>query len=432
MAQFRKDTNQYLSDSKTIFEVMMLADQYGNLVGPANPSGMAVDAFGRARVSQPFTLFDSYSRFNPSDKYSVANTSGGTYSFDANAATFSMTVDTTSGAETKRETKRVFAYQPGKSLQIMNTFIMGAPKTGLRQRIGYFSSQNGIFLEQDNTTISFVKRSYSTGSVVETKVSQSSWNRDKLDGTGPSGYTLDLTKAQILFIDIEWLGLGTVRCGFVINGELVHCHSFHHANILDVPYMTTACLPIRAEITNTSETANSSTLKMVCSTVISEGGYELRGRQKTAGQEPLAANNYTLTTAGTYYPVVSIRLKSDKLDGIVLPKEVALVGTTASDLKYKIVDGATITGGTWVSAGTNSDVEYNITGTSMSGGSDLWASYLISTGSQSPIAQLDSGTFKFQLERDSFTSTPSTFTLAVAAKSNSDKVIGTLNWEEVT
>lgn len=432
MAQYRKDTHQYLGDGKTIFEVMMLADQYGNLVGPANPSGMAVDAFGRARMSQPFTLFDSYNRFDPSEKYHVANTATGSYTFSANAATFSLTVDTTSGAETKRETKRVFAYQPGKSLQVMNTFIMNPPKTGLRQRIGYFSSENGIFLEQNDATITFVKRSFSTGSIVETKINQSDWNFDKLDGTGPSGYTLDLTKAQILFIDIEWLGLGTVRCGFVINGQLIHCHSFHHANVVDAPYMTTACLPIRAEITNTAETANSSTLKMVCATVISEGGYELRGKQRTAGQEPLAASNYNLATAGTYYPVVSIRLKSDKLDGIVLPKEVALVGTTQSDFRYKVVDGATITGGTWVSAGTGSDVEYNITGTSMSGGIDLWSSFLISTGGQSPIAQLDSGTFKYQLERNSFTSTPSTFTLAVAAKSNSDKVIGSISWEEVT
>lgn len=432
MAQFRRDTNRFLSDGKTIFEVMMLADQYGNLVGPANPSGMAIDAFGRARVSNPLTLFDSYNRYTFDGKFNFSNTATGTYTFSVNAAATSLTVDTTSSASVVRESKRVFAYQPGKSLQILNTFIMNPAKSGLRQRVGYFSTDNGIFLEQDGTTISWVKRDGTTGTPVETKISQANWNIDPMDGTGPSGLILDLSKAQIQFIDIEWLGLGTVRVGFVINGQFIHCHSFHHANIIDGPYMTTACLPIRSEITNTSGTASNSTFKAICSTVISEGGYELSGKMRSAGMDTPTSNNYTLTTANIYYPVASIRLKSTNLDAIVIPKNIALVGTTASDYRFKIIKDATITGGSWVSAGSDSSVEYNLTATSMSGGDTLRSSYLISTGSQSTTVDIRDGEFKFQLERNSFTSTPGTFTLAVSSKSNGDKVLATIDWEEIT
>ena len=436
MAQFRKDTHQYLNDGKTIFEVVMLSDQNGNLVGPANPTGMATDAFGRARTSTPFTLFDSFNRYQDNGKYSTANSAGGTFAFNSNTSTIDSTLTTTSGAYVYRETNRVFAYQPGKSLQILTTFIMNPAKANLRQRVGYFGTDNGFYLERyDASGIRFVKRSKVTGAVVNTPAEKTDWNIDKMDGTGPSGLTLNLDYPQIMFIDIEWLGLGTARLGFVVNGAFIHCHSFHHSNLSDAPlgaYMQTACLPLRSEIENTGTTASTSTLKKICETVISEGGYELRGRMRTAGMNTPTSNNYTLTSLNTYYPVCSIRLKSDRLDAVVVPKHIALVGTTASDYRYKIVTGADITGGTWVSSGSDSSVEFNINATSMSGGSELQSSYLISTGTQSLTATLEDGSFKFQLERNSFTSTPSNFTIAVAAKANNDKVLAGIDWEEVT
>ena len=193
MAQFRKDTHQYLADGKTIFEVMMLADQYGNLVGPANPSGMAVDAFGRSRVSQPLTLFDSFHRYQDNGKASTANSAGGTHAFNSNTSTVDCTVSTASGAYVYRETNRVFAYQPGKSLQVIVTFIMNPAKENLRQRAGYFGVDNGFFLERyDEEDVRFVKRSSITGSPVDTRVEQANWNIDKMDGSGPSGLTLNL------------------------------------------------------------------------------------------------------------------------------------------------------------------------------------------------------------------------------------------------
>lgn len=432
MAQFRKDTHQFLNDGRTIFETIMLADQYGNIVGAANPSGMAVDAFGRARVSNPITLFDSYNRYDVTEKFHTSNTATGTYVFNANAATVSLNVDTTSGAEVIRESKRVFSYQPGKSLSILNTFIMNEPKTNLRQRAGYFSSQNGIFLEQDGDTISFVKRSYSTGAVVETKISQENWNIDTLDGTGPSQLTLDLTKAQILFIDVEWLGLGTVRCGFVINGQMIHCHSFHHANVIETPYMTTACLPIRYEIKNSNTTSSNSTLQTVCSSVISEGGYEIRGKPRSAGRP--ANNTFTMATAGIWYPIVSIRLKSSQLDAIVLPTGASAIGEgNNSRVKYGFISGGTLGGNTtFTSVSSDSSVEYNYVANSITGGTVLSQGFLGITTQSSGATKLDGNIFKYQLTRNSFTSTPEIFTLAMQAGTANDVGTGSLDWEEVT
>jgi hypothetical protein len=447
MAQFRKDTNQYLKDGKTIFEVVMLADQSGNLVGPANPSGMAVDAFGRARVSTPLTLFDSYNRYTESDRFNTANSAtGSSHTFTANSAVVALNVTTSNNSYVHRETKRVFAYQPGKSLQILTTFVMNSAKTGLRQRVGYFSTENGIYLEQDGTDVYFVKRDNSTGTPSETRIAQTNWNIDKLDGSNtgslpdgtpilngnPSGLTLDLSKAQIMFIDIEWLGLGTVRCGFVIDGKLIHCHSFHHANITDGPYMTTACLPVRAEITNTANTASNSTFKAICSTVISEGGYTLTGRPRGVGQGPNAA--YTLTTAGVKYPVAAIRLKSERADGIVIPTNFNLmpIGGNGTVQKWELISGATVSGGTWVDAGSDSSVQYNITGTSLSGGTTLKTGYVYQAQQGASPATLGDGEFKLQLERNSFTGTNTTFVLAVSGKSDNDTCVGAIDWEEVT
>jgi hypothetical protein len=438
MAQFRKDTHQYLNDGKTIFEVVMLSDQYGNLVGPANPSGTAVDAFGRARVSQPVTLYDSFHRYADNGKENQANTSGATGVFNSNTSTIDMTVNTVSGQYCYRESKKVFAYQPGKSLQVIKTFIMNPHKANLRQRAGYFSSENGFFLERSDLTTSkvcFVKRSKVTGTVADTAVDQLSWNMDPLNGVGPSKLTLDLDNPQIMFIDIEWLGTGSVRMGFIINGQLIHCHSFHHSNLVAAPkgaYMQTACLPIRSEIENLGTTASASTYKQTCATVISEGGYALTGRPRMIGQEP--APGIRLTTPGTYYPLTSIRLNPAMPDAIVVPSTAAILPINNGDYRYKFVLGATITGGTWANVASDSFVQYNTNTTAtMTGGTDLTGGYITAT-TQSGGQLLIMGTdiFKYQLERNTFANTTTTLTLAVTSGTATVNCASTMTWEEVT
>jgi hypothetical protein len=405
---------------------------FGTSTGGAASSAGATDAFGRIRTSSPLTLFDSSHRYRDNGLWSTSTATGGTSTFDANAGLVNLAVTTASGSSVIRETTKCFSYQPGKSLLVMSTFTLNAAKTNLRQRIGYYGAANGMYLELDNTTLSFVERSSSTGSLLETRVAQSDWNIDPLNGTGPSNLTLDPTKAQILWMDIEWLGLGTVRMGFVINGKFIHCHSFHHANIITSTYITTASLPLRYEITNTAATASASTLKQVCSTVLSEGGYELRGLQQAIGTT--ITSPHVLTTAGTYYPVISLRLKSAALDAIVILTALSILAATANaNYSWRVVASATTTGGTWTSAGTDSSVEYNLTGTATTGGRILAQGYFSSTNqSTSSVDILKEALFKFQLERNGLTTTPYELSLVVAASSSTSNVHASMDWEEIS
>jgi hypothetical protein len=385
---------------------------------------VASDAFGRHRVSLPLTLFDSSHRYKDNGLWSTSNTSGTTYAFSPNEGLVTLNLPTTANAEIIRETNKVFAYQPGKSLLVLNTFVPEPPKTNLRQRIGYFGAQNGIYYELEGNTAYFVERSYVSGSLVETRVAQADWSENTLS-------SFDKSKAQIFWMDIEWLGLGTVRCGFVINGKFIHCHSFHHANLITSTYITTASLPLRYEIKNTGTTASVSTMKQVCSSVISEGGYELRGIQQAIGTPITAAR--TLATAGTFYPIVSLRLKSTALDAIVILTAISTIADTASNFNWQVKANATTTGGTWVSAGADSSVEYNITGTSTSGGRVLASGFFTATQSTSvSVDILKEALFKFQLERNSLTGTPFEISLVLTAKTNGEGVYASMDWEEVS
>ena len=393
--------------------------------------GTGSDAFGRLRTSTPFTLFDSSHRYKDNGLWTTSTGVGGTTAFDANAGLVTLNTTTASGSSIVRETTKCFSYQPGKSLLVMSTFVLNAAKANLRQRVGYYGVSNGLFLEQDGTTVSFVERSSVTGALVDTKVAQASWNVDKMDGNGPSGFTLDLTKAQILWMDVEWLGVGTVRVGFIVNGQFVHCHSFHHANLITSTYVTTASLPLRYEITNTNTTASTSTLKQICSTVLSEGGYELRGSQQAIGTTITAP--YTLTTAGTFYPVISLRLKATALDAIVILTALSMLGVSSTNYLWRVVATATTTGGTWVSAGTNSSVEYNLTGTATTGGRILAQGYFSSSNqSAAPIDILKEALFSFQLERDGLTNTPYELSLVLTAAAGASTVHASMDWEEIS
>jgi hypothetical protein len=439
MAQFNKNEQDFLNQERTLFEVNMIANKNGEVVTKTNRFPVDVlpanaDAFGRTRVSNPLTLFDSSHRYKDNNLWeSLIVGTGSTIGFATTQGLINIGIGTTSGDSVIRETTKTFSYQPGKSLLVLNTFVPATPKTNLRQRVGYFGADNGIYFEINGTTPYFVERSFSTGT--STSVAQTDWYIDKLDGTGVSGITLDITKAQIFWMDIEWLGLGTVRVGFVIDGQFIHCHSFHHANLIQSTYITTASLPLRYEITNTGITTSASTLKQVCSTVISEGGYELRGLQQ-AVNTPITAPVDLPTPAGTYYPVISIRLKSspNRLDAIVILTALSLMGTgNGPQYNWQVRASATTSGGTWTSAGDDSAVEYKIDGGTVSGGRILASGYFSSTNqSSSTIDILKEALFRFQLERNGLTGTPYELTLVVASDTAGADVFASLDWEEIS
>ena len=402
----------------------------------------STDAFGRLRVSQPYTMFDSQHRYADNNLWATFTATGGTAVFNAAQGLMDLNVTAASGSQVLRETVRTFAYQPGKSLQVMTTFVMAPPKTGLTQRVGYYNVGNGFFVElNDNlASLCFVERSSVTGSVTNTRISQlggvygagdTGWNVDPMNGTGPSGITLDITKAQILWMDIEWLGVGTVRMGFVINGQFYICHEWDHANLITSTYITTASLPMRCEILNVAATTGPSTFKQICGTVISEGGYVLTGSQQSIGT-PIVTPR-TLTVAGVAYPMVSLRLKATKLDAICILSAVSIMGNGNNEkFQWNLEQDDAVIGGTWVSAGPDSAVEYNLTATSTSGGRTLGSGYISSSNQGSPTVNIfKADLFQFQLERNPFTNTPYSLTLTLAGANNTTSAYTSMDWEEV-
>jgi hypothetical protein len=433
-------------ESKLLWELLKKVDRLngiaaassgGNPNDPVNivfaPS-TAQDSFGRLRTSSPFTLFDSSHRYDDNDLWSTATATSGAAVFNANQGLVDLNVTAASGSSVIRETIKVFAYQPGKSLLVLNTFVMAPAKTGLTQRVGYYGPSNGYYLEQAGSAVAFVERSIVTGSIVNTPVLQANWNGDKLDGTGASGYTLDLTKAQIYWMDLEWLGVGSVRMGFIIDGQFILCHTFHHANIITSTYITTASLPLRYEIFNTAGTSGASTLKQICSTVISEGGYELRGSQQAISTPITTAR--TFAVAGTYYPIVSIRLQSTRLDAIVIATAISFLGTgNGKNYQWRIVNGAITTGGSWLNAPGDSSVQYNLTGSSVTGGRILASGFVNSSNQGSPSLNiLKEALFANQLERNALTGVAFelTFEVAVGTTSGGEGAYASIDWEEVS
>jgi hypothetical protein len=409
--------------------------------GPSNPSYVAIggtntDAFGRLRVSQPYTLFDSQNRYAIDNQFDTVTITGGTTSFLVNEASVAMINNTTSGAEVVRQTFRSMLYQPGKSLLTLMTFKAAAPTANLRQRIGYFGTQNGVYFETSGagTTTSalkaFVLRTYIGGSVDNTtrRVEQSAWNGDKLDGTGTSGLTLDLSYPQILWMDFEWLGVGNIRCGFIINGQYIVCHTYQNANFYgNSVYMTTAILPVRYEITNTGATTTTSTLKQICSSVMSEGGLE------PTSIEHVATRTSALTAVGTtLVPLVSIRLTSNALGAVVLPQTIKVLPTTADNFEIQLVKNATLSGAAYSLVTSDTNVLFDVNATAMTGGTIAQINYAASSNQgTTPLNQV--GVFNWDTQLGvSISGVSDIYTVGVRTLNATGNIIGSLTFFDLT
>jgi hypothetical protein len=101
--------------------------------------------------------------------------------------------------------------------------------------------------EYRGTTVSNAKIT----KTIDLEIPQSDWNMDRCDGTGPSGFNLDLTRMQMWYIDYSWYGAGAIRYGFKDQrGEVIYCNRIAHANTKTEAYMRSGNLPARYE-TNT-------------------------------------------------------------------------------------------------------------------------------------------------------------------------------------
>jgi len=354
------------------FETHIEADHRGQLVQKGPDSGM-VDAFGRQRFSQPFTLFDSMQRYTKrTDQWDEKVVGSGSTNYLINESSLELKTTVASGDTALRRTRKHFPYQPGKSIMVLASFVGNELIAGLVQEVGYFDDDNGIILRANGEVIELVVRSSVTGSVAENVVPQSAWNINTLP-------ELDFSKANILIADLEWLGVGRVRMGFVIDGEIKYCHEFNHANNLDSVYMTSAILPLSYRIHNSSSIASPARLKQICSSVASEGGYQPTGPIYVAGR---GVDNVASISSETM--VAAIRMASGRTDNVIIPAQVdvSIGGNPGSNViaQWRLHLNPTISG-TWLSASNNrGNVEVMSSGT-FSGGTIIGAGLVSSRSS---------------------------------------------------
>jgi hypothetical protein len=385
------------------------------------------DAFGRTRVSEPFTLFDSQNMYINGGQFSNVTVGTANVVYVSNESSFNLNVGTANNDSVIVQSLTTQPYQPGKSLEFIGSFAFADLKTNCRQRVGYFTESNGIYFEADGGDLYLVVRSKASGTVQEDRIAQADWNQDPLNGSGPSGLTLDPSLTNIFWCDIEWLGVGSVRTGFVINGIFYICHVFVHANQpgYDKVYMTTATLNPRYEITNTGTTASSSTLKQICSTVISEGGYDPTG-QVNYVSSPIQPTR--VTTGNVFTSLTTIRLNPAYPDAVVWPQQIDLLLTDVQYGQFQLVlNASNVANLTYANIGTGI-VQANTSAVQIGDGTVVYAGLTSSRDTLVVDADLAR---RLQLGRYA-NGTPETLTLCVGYGQNNADLLWRLGWLEVT
>lgn len=308
---------------------------------------------------------------------------GGTGStYGANTTSVVLDVTATTAGTRVRQTKQRFNYQPGKSHLIFITATLGAGATGITRKVGYFDDKNGFFFQLSGTTLSVVKRSYVTGTAVDTVVSQTDWNLGRFTSTDE---LFDTSKSQIFVIDMEWLGVGSVRMGVVRDGHIVYLHQFNHANIAAGVYMTTPNLPIRYELINDG-TGAAATLECICSSVMSEGGAEPTGATLALTTVP---THVDASTADTTYAVIGIKLKATHLDNVVKLKKLTMLNEGNTDFQWSIRLNPTVAGTFTYADVTNAPVQaaYGATANTVTGGTLIDAGLSTSSNVASDVVE---------------------------------------------
>ena len=394
--------------------------------------GTQLDAFGRLRVSDPLTIFDSKQTLDNAPLFwDDSEVSGATTTSTHSTATASSTmgVAATTAGKRVRQTFMRFNYQPGKSQNIYMTGVMdlSGGGTGITRGIGMFDDNNGLFFQDDEGTMKVVVRSKTSGSAVDTKVTQASWD-DPLDGTGASGITIDWTKTQVFAIDFEWLGVGSVRFCLVIDGAVVNVHTVKNANNLALVYMSTPCLPLRYEIDNDG-TGAASTMMQICATVISEGGISRLGalRYKSTGGTHIDCN-----TADTAYALVAIRLKAAALEATVLLEGVSVLAETNDDFEWFLALNPTVASAVTFGDETNSTVQSAVGESANPSLSTITGGTMIQGG----FADASSG-ITFPLANalrlgSTISGTPDEIYLCARPLSANANIQGSLTWREVS
>jgi hypothetical protein len=423
MAQWNKNEQSFLNQERTLFEVVNIADHWGEQTD-WRPQFTSKSRFKTSPFQTVF--FNTFQYGKETDVWDEAIT--GTASATHNTATSNviMSVGGTAGDKIIRQTKMVMSYIPGRASQCSFGIRLTMPTTGVRRRFGVFDENNGAYFEDaGDGTYYCVIRSNTSGSVVERRIPRAEWNGDKLDGTGPSQITASPTAQQLISIDYEWYGAGQVIFSFTIDGETHVIHKFNNANVINTVWCSTPFLPIRLELENVTGAAGTHYLYQGSNSLSQEGEPEKLGTLVSRGN---AIGGTTMALANTYYPIVSLRLKSTSLQGVVLPRSIQVATNDNTNVFWRLVQNPTLTGAVWTDpTDTNIITQYDVTATSYTGGTNLVSGFTVGGGSS--LIDLDQKAH-LQIGRSSLGTVSDIYTLACASPNTNKAALAVMNWLE--
>jgi hypothetical protein len=383
----------------------------------------------RIKVSNYETQFFNTFQFGKeTDVWDEAVTTGGSAVHDVTVSGVIMEVDDTVGAEVIRQTRNVMRYIPGRSSELSFAIRLEAPVQGVRRRFGLFDERDGIFFEDggDGNYYCCIRNFNGPSGPTLTRIPREQWNGDRLDGQGISGIVADPTAQQLVVFDYEWYGAGAVIFRFVIDGAAHTIHTFYHANRISTVYTSTPFLPIRLELTNVTGAAGTYKMFQGSNSLISEGEV---GKLGIAQNITTAITGVSLGSPNTFRPVLSIRLKSTALSGIVLPAYFQAISLSNANVFYKLVYNAVLTGANFVDMpDANSFTQYDQTATAYTGGRDIDSGF-VSVNAQGLKIELDQNT-RYQIGRGSLGTVSDTLTLAMASPTNNAIAAGSMTWIE--
>lgn len=396
--------------------------------------GAQLDSFGRLRVSEPYELFSKECEYDNQPLF-YQNVLTGTATQVYSSATTSTTLTAAAAGDVAiRQSGWYVRYRPGKSQQIFVTGNFDGQQTGAVKRMGLFdddtqtqSTGDGIFYEVDSTGVYVVLRSSTSGASTDTRIAQAAWNGDRLDGSGPSGATLDLTKQQVAVFSFGWLGSAVIQYGFIIGGVIVWCHTTRPSNTLATVFMARPSLPVRWEV----RTADASgTIQATCATVQSEGGFNTEGVQRSISR----AGTGLTTTATTLVPLLTIRLKDAYRRGLIKPVTFSVLsqGNSPENYEVRLLINATLTGATFAAGSASETVEYDTAATAVSGGLLLSSEYGSGGGGPAKGGSAGSPIASDVPISSNYAGVQDTLTIAVRPLGTSiTTFFGSLNWLEL-
>lgn len=313
----------------------------------------------------------------------------------------------------------------GKGQQGFFTFCNFVNETNVVKRVGCFQSAttgtfstnlDGLFLESDGSD--YYCCVYKSGTATA-KIARADWT-DPMDGSGPSGITIDFTKSLILQIDYEWLGVGSVRFCVVIDGVMYELARYNHSNVGTSTYMTNSNQPIRYEIRQNG--AGSGSFEMVCATLGTEGGLNVIGLDGSVNQG--ITHTDANDTANTY-ALCGVRLKDTKTNIHLHITDVSVLAITNDNFLWSLIKNPTV-------AGTFTYSDNNSVQTAVASGSTNTVS-----GGEVLMSGYGSANSEIEIDRDTalhlgvaIDGTLDEFVLCVRPLSSNADMLGAMNWLE--